>query len=102
MSEIKQITVLDSLKQRACAGKAGVSFDDFLRKIKLSWDDRSEPVKGYMQDRQNFYPVSIWQRMDGTPEPVEDVLLEAEQNGLNPGLQEERQGYRDALGIVNA
>jgi hypothetical protein len=94
----REITIIDKLKQRAC-GHEGKRFENCLRKITLNWDGRQEPEKAYMQIGQRFYEVSVWKKDDGTPESYEDVLLEAETNGLNAGFQEERQEYRDNLGI---
>lgn len=64
------------------------------RTIRLDWQGRSEPVlKPYHEDGETFQ-VHNWDRGDGQVDRYEDVLLEAERNGLNPGLLEERETYR--------
>ncbi len=68
-----------------------------VRQIKLIWDGRTSPVLNRYHEDGEFYYVHNWARQDGNTESYDQVLDEAETNGLNPGLQDQRGIYRKWL-----
>ncbi|WGS54434.1 hypothetical protein LFL96_25820 [Paraburkholderia sp. D15] len=86
MSQIRTVKIFDRLPDKPV-----------LREVALNWNGRTEPEPASLIHSSRYISIHFWQREDQQPDLYQDVLLEAENNGLNPGLKKERDAIRAVL-----
>lgn len=86
MSQIRTVKIFDRLPH-----------EPVLREVVLNWDGRTEPEPASLVHSSRLISIDFWLREDQQPDLYQDVLAEAEDNGLNPGLKKERDAIRALL-----
>ena len=93
----KKVIVVDRLQENFNWKMGQATAAPPLREITLNWQGRGKVSSMRQHQDGEWYSVDTWERDDGSIDKYSEVITEAENNGLNPGLLEERQVYRDAL-----
>lgn len=99
-ADVREVDVVDCVHDRYLCHRG--SFGAYavpVRTIRLVWSNRTPPVRDRHGEGDDSYYVDNWKRVDGREETYADALNEAELNGLNPGLAEERGVYRAWLSL---